>query len=116
MNNYGFKPTITDLSGKKFGLWTVVRFAGRSKKRDALWLCRCRCGTERKITAYNLKHGRTNGCIKCAHRDGRSGRKFNASTSFDRAIAAVQSLVNNGYAFDDMLKRLNEERGKLGTD
>jgi hypothetical protein len=113
MNNYGFKPTIKDLSGQKFGLWTVVKLAGRNGKREAQWLCRCQCGTERVISSYDLKHGRTHGCIKCAHKEGRAGHRFNAKGSLDRAIAAVQNLVNNGYPLDDMLIRLNEERNKL---
>lgn len=113
MKKYGFKTLIEDLSGQKFGLWTVVKLAGRNKKREVQWLCRCQCGTERVITAYNLKHGRTGGCIKCAHKEGRSGRPFNAAYSLDAALAAVQRLVDNGYPFSDMLERLNDERKKL---
>lgn len=113
MNKYGFKPAIKDLSGQQFGLWTVVKLAGRNKKRESQWLCRCQCGTERVISSYDLKHNRTNGCIKCAHKEGRAGKRFNAKGSFDRAIEAVQSLVNNGYPFDDFLVRLNEECEKL---
>ena len=113
MNRYGFKPTINDLSGQQFGLWTVVKMAARGKKRETQWLCRCQCGTERVISTYDLQHGRTHGCIKCAYKEGRAGHRFNAKGSLDRAIAAVQSLVNNGYALDDILARLNEERDKL---
>lgn len=113
MNNYGFKPTIKNLSGKQFGLWTVVKLATRNKKRELIWLCRCKCGTERLISTYNLEHGKTHGCIKCAHKEGGAGRKFNAKGSFERAIAAVQSLVNNGYPLDDVLKKLNEEQKQV---
>lgn len=42
-----------DLSGKKFGRWTAISYAG--PKDGATWLCRCDCGTERVIRATNLK-------------------------------------------------------------
>jgi len=113
MNNYGFKKTFNDLSGKVFGLWTVVRLAPRNKKREEQWLCRCRCGTERVIATYDLKHGRTYGCIKCAAKEGRIGHKFNPKKYLDRAVAAIRTLVNNGYPFNDVLERLDMERNKI---
>lgn len=113
MNNYGFKSTINDLTGKQFGLWTVVKLARRNNKREAQWLCRCQCGTERVIPTYDLKHGRTHGCIKCAHKEGRAGFQLNVNALFGRAIANVQSLIDKGYPLDDILVRLNEERNKL---
>jgi len=56
-----------DLVGQKFGLWTVVRRAGskirpNGLRSDALWLCRCDCGTERTIPSGNLTGGRSRRC------------------------------------------------------
>ena len=33
-----------DLSGKKFGLWTVLSFYGTYYGKAPTWVCRCRCG------------------------------------------------------------------------
>ncbi len=51
-----------DLTGNRYGKWTVIEFAGRTKNRDALWLCRCDCGTERIVVWNNLRDGVTNSC------------------------------------------------------
>ena len=113
MNNYGFKKTINDITGQQFGLWTVVKLAPRNKRRDEQWLCRCQCGTERVITTYDLKHGRTKGRIRCAHIEGRAAKPFNAIASLNHAIEIVERINRNGIHLDDVLTRLYEERDKL---
>ncbi len=52
----------TDLTGKIFGYWTVVRRAGSSKEGRKMWLCRCKCGTERAVRGYNLRNGTSKSC------------------------------------------------------
>lgn len=54
------KKTI-DLTGKKFGQWTVIAYAGEKH-----WLCQCACGTEKSVHGGSLRYGRSNGCIKCS--------------------------------------------------
>lgn len=57
------KPLHTLEVGQRFGRWTVVD----PSDREAV-LCRCECGTERTVRAYNLfgtKNGsRSCGCLK----------------------------------------------------
>src|SRR5271157_1933502 len=45
-----------DLTGRKFGRWTVVEF-DRGK-----WLCRCQCGVLRGVKAYSLRSGESVSC------------------------------------------------------
>jgi hypothetical protein len=45
-NNIALPPTAKDLTGRKFGHWTVLQFAGSDKKRNSLWLCRHSNGKE----------------------------------------------------------------------
>lgn len=49
-----------DLTGRTFGRWTVVRLAVGAK--DSLWLCRCKCGTTRRVSGHSLKRGRSRSC------------------------------------------------------
>lgn len=49
-----------DLTGQRFGKWTVLKYAGHSK-----WLCRCDCGTEQEIPTGSLKFGSTHMCRAC---------------------------------------------------
>lgn len=52
-----------DLTGQKFERLTVVRFYGRNEWGQALWECKCSCGTENVIvTGGNLKSGLTRSC------------------------------------------------------
>ncbi len=53
---------MTDLSGKKFGKWTVLSLVKREKGERYFWLCRCECGTEKKVNASHLKRGASKSC------------------------------------------------------
>lgn len=50
-----------DLTGQKFGRLTVVERIG-SKNSSALWLCKCNCGNETKVTTRDLRSGHTHSC------------------------------------------------------
>ncbi len=55
-----------DLTGKRFGKWTVIEKSVRppttSPSKPLYWKCRCECGTERVIPAHNLRCKRTLSC------------------------------------------------------
>lgn len=48
---------IDNLAGQIFGNWTVKEEAGRSTSGHILWLCKCTCGKEQKITGSKLRSG-----------------------------------------------------------
>lgn len=52
-------PAFIDLTGKSFGRWTVVSYAGRG---TSMWNVRCACGTEATVSGSNLKKGGTRSC------------------------------------------------------
>lgn len=70
---------FNDLTGIKFGYWTVVGKAPKKEKR-LLWHCICECGTERDIESYNLTHGHTISCGCKTKRPNLLGKKFNRLT------------------------------------
>ena len=51
-------PKMKDLTGLKFGRWTVINFSHKDEKRIAYWLCKCDCGTERIVSGNNLTTGK----------------------------------------------------------
>lgn len=57
---------IHDLTGRKFGRWTVLEKAPlqRTEANGAKtgWLCRCECGTERILPGRYLVSGRSTSC------------------------------------------------------
>lgn len=57
------KFTVRNLSGRKFGRLTVLRFAGFAKGSRALWECRCKCGTVKIVRGNNLQRSKSCGCF-----------------------------------------------------
>lgn len=57
---------LIDLTGKKFGRWTVIRKMGVTKFRNVRWLCKCDCGVEKEVSSESLLKGKSRscGCLK----------------------------------------------------
>ena len=56
---------MKDLTGKRFGKWTVVSFAGRKEKQNGtviLWNCVCDCGNKGIVPSGNLLSGNSTNC------------------------------------------------------
>lgn len=51
-----------DMSGLRFGRWSVISMAGKNSGGTALWLCRCSCGTERAVRGTELRYGQSMSC------------------------------------------------------
>ena len=51
-----------DMTGRKFGLLTVVRPDPDAKNWKTKWICQCDCGSVRSVYTYNLKNGHTKSC------------------------------------------------------
>lgn len=53
----------TELIGKRFGTLTVIEFAGVSKNRKTMWICKCDCGNvTNPIVGSNLRRGSPKSC------------------------------------------------------
>lgn len=51
-----------NLVGKKYGYLTVIEYAGKTKKYESLWLCKCDCGNSKITRGNRLKAGT---CMSC---------------------------------------------------
>lgn len=83
---------LIDLTGKRFGRWKVLDYAG-----DKKWHCRCDCGTRRIVRGAELRDGgsRSCGCLarECATKHGHA-RRGQVSKEY-RAWAAMKTRCNN---------------------
>lgn len=83
-----------DLTGKKFGMLTVLSLNGRDKGGRAMWLCKCECGEHVVSDGYNLQSGHTAscGCMKYTAQYGKNiiGVKFGRAT-------ALRQFTEDGY-------------------
>ncbi len=76
-----------DLTGRRFGKWTVLSYAGRThNSRKSHWLCRCDCGNTRRVRSGHLLSGRSTSC-GCF-------RAENATTHGEWGSPAYQSWEN----------------------
>lgn len=53
---------LIDLTGQKFGRWTVINRAPNNRANNTMWWCACECGTERAVTGDDLKSGKSFSC------------------------------------------------------
>lgn len=55
---------IKDLTGQKFGNWTILERAPNDKNGGAMWLCECNCKnkTRRIVSGHSLRLGLSNSC------------------------------------------------------
>lgn len=67
--------TKEDLSGRKFGRWTVIRYAGHER-----WECQCECGTVFNVRRNSLVSGDSTTCKKCSPKYRRKSSVPNKGT------------------------------------
>lgn len=53
---------LTDLTGQKFGRWSVTGFAGTDSRGDAMWECVCSCGKKQTNRGFMLANGSSKSC------------------------------------------------------
>lgn len=89
---------LIDLTGKQFGLWSVIWQAGNSPRGAALWFCRCACGAHGTPSGGDLRAGKTKSC-GCAIDYGRSLRTHGGSgTRLHRIWKAMKTRCGNPHS------------------
>ncbi len=64
------------LTGQRFGRWTVQSRAENYRSGQVRWHCLCDCGHQTSVSTTNLVGGKSKGCRSCANRvKGRARRK-----------------------------------------
>lgn len=53
---------IIDLTGRRFGRWTVLEQAAPGTGYSTRWLCKCDCGTVKTVDGQLLRNGRSKSC------------------------------------------------------
>ena len=120
-----------DLTGLPFGYYTAIRQDGCNSKGVPYWLCRCRCGNEKRVLVYHLLDGHTQscGCLqreracdsctshgctnepwfptyaammqRCGYREG--GKEYDLRLYHESGITVCELWRNSPIAFGDWL-------------
>lgn len=78
---------FNDITGQKFGHWTVLSLIGRIKKKT-YWLCECVCGAKKRVQYYHLSSGASMSC-KCQ-------QDYSAVTKHGEALKTKEWLCWKG--------------------
>ena len=95
-----------DLTGKKYGRLTVIKYIGKSK-----WLCKCECGNEVVIRGDHLRGGDTTSC-GCYQKEKASSRmrKMNEEQWKDEEFRQMQSDSVKKLCQDEEYKQMKSDR------
>lgn len=87
---------IKDLTGKRFGRLTVIKFAFKRKKHR-YWLCRCDCGNEKIVEGFHLTNKDTLscGCLGIERRIISCTKHKDCYKRFYRIFAGIKNRCNN---------------------
>lgn len=67
---------MNDLSGKKFGNWTVL--CRDFNKNKVYYKCRCKCGVEKSVRSDALVSGKSSSCKSCMKLNDHTGKIYNS--------------------------------------
>ena len=93
-----------DLTGMRFGAWTVIEKGQKTGSGSMTWLCRCDCGTVKSVPANALRSGQSKGCHACLwkrqqhprlHTDGSRRWENGKETKVYRRWRAMKERCNN---------------------
>ena len=98
-----------DLTGLPFGYYTAIRQDGCNSKGVPYWLCRCRCGNEKRVLVYNLLDGHTQSC-GCLQRERSRERCRERNTTH----GCANEPWYNTYA--NMMQRCGHQEGAPECD
>jgi hypothetical protein len=85
-----------DISGKKFGRWSVIRKDPESTTHFTKFFCKCDCGTLRSVNAAALKSGRSRSC-GCAPKKGHGLTRTRTYNSWASMKCRVLSKKDEHY-------------------
>lgn len=74
-----------DITEVVSGRLTAIRFSRMNKQRQAVWLCRCSCGTEKEVASRYVISGHTRSC-GCLKRDEPGARTHGMSHTAENAV------------------------------
>ena len=93
---------MEDLTGKKFGRWTVLKYYGKTSNGH-YWTCQCSCPlkTIREVSAQSLRNGKSQSC-GCL-------QKENASKN------SLKDLTGQTFGKLIVIKRIGNKNNKRGA-
>lgn len=102
-----------ELTGERFGRLTVIKEAGRTKDKQALWLCSCDCGNEVVVRGSCLANGHTQSC-GCKRSDVTAERNYKHGESKSKLRSIWKGIINRTVRCSPKHERLWRDYGTKG--
>lgn len=105
MDNLKFNRT-KDLTGKVFGLCTIIERAENNSRNDAMWIYQCKCGKVSKTKTANLKKLYSCGCKRVKPHDKRDHsykglKPIEGYLYIVRIVLSKLYVTKSHYLYDD---------------
>ena len=102
-----------DLTGLPFGYYTAIRQDGCDSQGVPYWLCRCRCGNEKRVWVYDLLRGHTLscGCLKRERTVSRSTTHGCSQKPWYKVYAGMMMRCGHWEGAQECASRLYRDRG-----
>ena len=75
-----------DISGREFGFITAIEPTDKRDRKDIVWRCRCRCGTELELPATRLILNNTLSCGCIQKEFMKRANKYFGGTSLEKSL------------------------------
>ena len=85
-----------DMTGKKYGMLTVIERTGTANDKQALWKCKCDCGNFHTSKGRDLRNGKVKSCGCMSHK-WTNRRKTIHGKSDTRLYSVWLSMKNRCY-------------------
>jgi len=107
--NYRYK----DISGMRFGRLTAIEIVGKDKRKNALWKCKCDCGSECVRATCQLMKNQMHscGCFAKDHLRDMSLGNITHGMSGSRLIGCYKAMMSRCYREKDIHYHAYGERG-----
>ena len=96
-----------DITNKKFGRWTAIKFSHKDKNGQHYWLCQCECGTVKTVNKISLLQGKTLscGCYSKEINIIRSTKHNLSHTRIYRIYSAIKARCYNEKALNYVMSK-----------
>lgn len=91
-----YEKKVEDLVGKTFYDLIVLERHGSDKRRNALWLCQCKCGNHRTVTTNELKSGAVKACRECSIKISHKGHPYYGNGKYEDS-KWYQSIIDHKF-------------------
>jgi hypothetical protein len=96
---------VTNIKGARYGLLTVVHFAGLDQHGKSLWLMQCQCGRYSLVAQRNLVSRNTRSCGVCQPKLTRDNPKPKPKVQLDPYRASLVKGLSAILARSELLEK-----------